>query len=100
MERCYSIYKNSKKQEHKASAVELLRVIADRRAIKWIADFLNDPNETIQNWGIGVVDQLSFAGRVFPEEIMPLLNSAENHKNEYVKEVAKKIKDRLKDEIQ
>jgi len=97
MKRCYEIYSSSGKPEHRASAVELLRVVADKRALKWIKEFLDDPDPTIQNWGIGIVDQLIFSGRIYQEEAAQLLEVAERHSNEYVRGVAKKIKERPKD---
>lgn len=100
MKRCYEIYKTSENSEWKAAAVELLRVVADKRALKWIKEILEDSNPTIQNWGIGIIDQLTFSGRVFPEDVMPLIEEAEQHSNTYVKEMASKIKVRLNSEIQ
>ncbi len=97
MKRCYEIYRSSGKPEHRASAIELLRVVADKRALKWVNEFLEDPNPTIQNWGIGIVDQLIFSGRIYSEDAAQLIEIAERHDNENVREVAKKIKGRPKD---
>lgn len=58
MQRCYEIYHSGADIEYRRAAIDLLRVVADERAFDWIEEFLADPDEGIQGWGIGVLDQL------------------------------------------
>lgn len=66
--------------------VELLRVAADRRALKWIHEFLNDPDEEIQFWGFGIVDQLLFSELVEEEEVAHIIEFAETNLGDNLRE--------------
>jgi hypothetical protein len=91
MKYCYDIYKFSENIENRISAIELLRVIADRRVLIWIEEFLSDANEGIQFWGIGIVDQLLFSQLVEYEDVQNILEKARDHKNSQVVEKAYEI---------
>ena len=58
MSYCYEIFRKSQDPDARWIAVELLRVVADRRALPWIPEFLADTDPRVQTWGIGVLDQL------------------------------------------
>jgi uncharacterized protein len=60
MKYCYDIYKNTDDIEIKRSAIGLLKVISDRRVLEWLPEFLADPDEGVQNGGMGIIDQLLF----------------------------------------
>jgi len=77
------------------SAVELLRVVADARALPWVADFLRDPDAGVQLWGIGVVDQLVFSRLVEPDDCAAVLRMAQHHSNAAVRERAAEIAQQL-----
>lgn len=66
--------------------MELLRVVADRRALPWVAEFLNDEDLQVQSWGIGVLDQLLWSELIEPEEAEEVLERAEGHANAAVRE--------------
>jgi hypothetical protein len=70
-------------------------VIADRRALPWIAEFLNDRDPGIQASGIGVLDQLLWSELLEPGEAESLMKAAEQHQNEHVRERANFIRDYL-----
>jgi len=93
--RCYEIFKSSGSVETRRTAVELLRVVADRRTLPWISEFLQDNDAVIQSWGIGVLDQLLFSELVEPEEAEDILRTAEQHNNESVRERTEFIRDYL-----
>jgi hypothetical protein len=95
MRRCYEIYKTSGDAEVRQAAVELLRVIADRRALRWVDEFLRDADEAIRGWGVGVLDQLLWSGLVQVEEGEDLLGQAERSSDEHVRERAAKIREYL-----
>ena len=96
MSHCYEIFKGSHKLAVRRSAVELLRVVADRRALPWIPEFLNDSDPDIQTWGIGVLDQLLFSELVWPEEAEELIKMAELHRNDGVRDAAESIRSHLR----
>ena len=81
----YQIYKNST-GERAANAVSLIKRIAHPRSTAWIKEFLAD--EHVALWGIGLLDQLAWSGRVQPEAIESLLALAEQHHHEHVREQA------------
>lgn len=96
MQRCYAIFKSKKDIESRRRAVELLLVVGDKRTLPWVKEFLRDPDSGIQNWGIGLLDQLVFSGLVEPSKIKGIIRLAEKHKSEFVKGTVKRIKIDLK----
>jgi HEAT repeat protein len=88
MQHCYKIFQHSDDLDARQSAIELLRIIADRRVLEWIPEFLADPDPSIQAWGIGVVDQLLFSDFLEDDEAQPILAAALHHQNPYVREQA------------
>ena len=83
---CYDIWRSSPSIGDRRAAVELLRVVADRRALNWVGQFLEDKDDAIQAWGAGVLDQLLWSNLVEPEEAEPVLVRAENHSSAAVRE--------------
>jgi len=96
MQHCYQIYKSNRSLAERSTAIELLRVVADERALEWVPEFLNDPDPNIQNWGVGVLDQLLWGGDVDADSCAALLDMARNHSNPSVREQAADIDDFLK----
>jgi hypothetical protein len=96
MVRCYELAQSPNDIETRRSAVELLRAVADRRALPWISEFLDDPDSQIQLWGIGIVDQLLFSDLVEPGEAEELLKRAEHHENSAVREQAESTRGYLR----
>lgn len=88
MSRCREIYETSPNLDARRVAIELLRVVADRRVLPWIPSFLRDADEGIQAWGAGIVDQLLWCELVTPAECTELFNEMTNHANEAVRETA------------
>ena len=97
MLRCNELFSTARDLEVRRSAVELLRVVADRRVVPWIPMFLADPDPGIQSWGIGILDQLVFSGSIDSEEVRPLIALALAHENNSVRTVARDIETRLED---
>lgn len=91
MQECYDVFRNSQDPQEKRDAIELLRVVADARAIKWIPEFLQSDDEGIQNWAIGIVDQLIFSGLCHEEDVGHILKAGTEHANEYVREKTAEI---------
>lgn len=74
MERCYEIFRNGENLEDRRAAVELLRVVADRRVVQWLTEFIDDPDPAIRQWGVGIVDQLAFSQLIDPVETRVILD--------------------------
>ena len=95
MNHCYEIFKSSRPIYERRMAVELVRVVADRRALPWVTEFLADPDEGIQCWGVGLLDQLLFSQFVEPLDAEASLRMAEAHSSKGVGEQARFIRDFL-----
>jgi len=96
MLRCREIFACAEDINERRAAVELLRVVADERALPWVGEFLADPDLEIQAWGIGVVDQLLFSALVDAESCEPLLALARSHENPQVREAAAAIDEQIR----
>ena len=48
-------------------------------------------NPGIQNWGIGIIDQLLFYSLCDDEDVAQILDEARNHSSQYVKEKAEEM---------
>jgi HEAT repeat protein len=92
MSYCYEIFKTHEDIETRRIAVALLKHGADRRALPWISEFLEDEDAQIQVWGVSVLDQMLFSYLIEPEEAEDLLRKAEQHENEAVRERADDIR--------
>ena len=99
MLRCREIANDATDPEERRTAVELLRVVADRRALPWISDYLDDRDEGIQFWAIGILDQLLRSELIEPEEAEGLLQIADRHPNAQVREQAQFIRGFLADRV-
>ena len=97
MQRCYAIFVSVDDLEVRRAAVELLRVVADRRALAWIPEFLADPDPGIQIWGIGVLEQLVFSGLVDAGKAKPIVELASEHENQSIRRIAAEVAERLSD---
>jgi len=86
MQRCHEIFLTSPDLEARRTAIELLRVVADGRALPWIAQYLADPDPRIQFWGAGILDQLLFSSLVELDDCTSLLDAMAVHENEKIRE--------------
>lgn len=97
MVRCKELAQASNDIETRRRAVYLLQAAADRRALGWVAEFLNDDDPQIQSCGAGVLDQLLWSESVEVEEAEELLLRAAGHANEGVRQRAEFIRSYLTD---
>jgi hypothetical protein len=88
MRRCHELYSTAENLETRRRAIELLRVVADRRAVSWVSQYLQDSDEQIQLWGAGILEQLLLSDLVQPEECLELLGDMATHANPKVQEFA------------
>jgi hypothetical protein len=92
MRRCKELIEESSNSEVRASAVELLRVVADARVLEWVPGFLADAQCEVQEYGVLIVDQLAFSLLVSEEQAEPVLLAAETSSNAKVREYAARIR--------
>lgn len=97
MQRCYEIYRSDSALPRRRTAVELVRFICDKQALPWVSEFLADPDDVVQMWGAGVVDQLLWDHSVEVEEVAPLLEQLGGHPNPQVRERYAFIQEYLQD---
>ena len=95
MEYCYEIYKSDDNAERRMFAVELLRAVADKRALQWINEFLDDNDPQIQAFGIGILDYLNLKSLIVLEDVENILSKAIKHSNPGVREAAEIISESL-----
>jgi hypothetical protein len=88
MEYCYEIYKSERSIEDKRYALILLKSVANRDAVHWIAEFLGDSDELIQIFGAEVLDQMAVSGVLDDddEDLIELFETCEKHPNESVRQ--------------
>jgi len=94
---CHEIATTANDILARRTAIHLLRAVADRRALPWVSEFLDDPDPEVQSLGLGVLEQLLWSDRIEPEEAGELLERAECHENEAVRERAAIIRGFLRD---
>ena len=97
MIRCRELSEPTNDIETRRSAVELLRVVADGRALPWVSEFLDDDDPGIQTWGMGLLDQLLWSELVEPDEAEGLIKRGEGHESEEVRQTAEFIRSYLRD---
>lgn len=72
----------------RAMAIELLRVVADLEVLDLVPEFLADPDQEVQAWGAGVVDQMVGDGMAEPDQVEACLLLMESHAAEAVRDFA------------
>jgi hypothetical protein len=97
MDYCYRIYKEDADIERRRGALELLRMISERRTLPWVREFLDDPDPEIQGYGASMLDQLLFARMIDKSECAGLLAIMRDHANESVRRYHSLIMDFLGD---
>ena len=73
------IYYESSDLESMRSALSLLKAISDRSIIDEVPEFLGHEDESIQNWGAAIVEQLAFSGIVSEKDCEGVLPLMERH---------------------
>jgi HEAT repeat protein len=93
MKYCYDIYSSQRPLKARRLAVELLRAIADERALDWVDEFLGDEDSEVQLWGASLLEQLIYKGFVEIDNAEPFIANAERHANPNVREQAVLIRE-------
>jgi HEAT repeat protein len=87
MKVCYDIFKNDDAVKRRINAVEMLQIIGDLQVVPWVKDFLQDPDDRIQEAGAGIIERLFKDGYVARSHIKGALTLMRKHSN---REVVKK----------
>ena len=90
---CHELYSSSREVEIRRTSVELLRVIADERALAWVLEFLRDDDAAIQLWGASLLEQLVSKELIEVDQAESVIIQAEQHSNPHVQERAKLIRE-------
>jgi|GEM_PF-3442873 len=82
---CLDFAYSESRYELRSSALDLMRMMADRTCLSRLVDLLNDPNQSIQNATANIIEQISVGGGGFLQaDITTLISLIEAHKNSYV----------------
>ena len=77
MDRCREIFLAPSDEQEAADAINLLKMVADRRVVDWIPEFLASENVGVRVWTLGILDQLLVMQEsISPEEAMPFFKQA------------------------
>ncbi len=95
--RCLEVYESDPSPARRAFAIDLLCDVGDESILPLINSFLVDPHEDIQCAGIAVLDALVWRECVRYEEVQDYLQLADQSGVEYVRMIAARIRDRLRE---
>lgn len=95
-DRCFATFRDADVPlGRRQAAVDLLRVVADARALDWIGELLADPDGEIQRCGALVLEGLIRREQVELADADPLLEAAERHPNRAVHEAMHWLREEL-----
>jgi len=92
---CHAISRSGAAVRDRQAAVRLLCYVGDRRALRWIAEFLDDPDRGIRTLGLDVLDQLFWTHQVEPDDCEELLRRAETHRDSQVRSTAARLREHV-----
>lgn len=76
MDRCMELFRNADDAQQATDAIELLRVVADKRALNWVPEIMASDNSGVRVWGVSLLDQLWMAGEIEPDDGRPFVRAA------------------------
>ena len=76
-------------------AVELLRAIANKRAVKWVDEFIDDQAPQIQVLGMGILDYLNLKRLIILKDVEGILSKADKHSNPGARETAQMLREQI-----
>ena len=101
MNRCNEIFLTTNDYETASFAICLLQVVADRRVLDWIPQYLASANKGARIWGLGIVDQLLIMNEeITLNEAMPLIETGLIDPDESVQRQARQILEMVEGEKQ
>jgi HEAT repeat protein len=101
MERCREIFRAPADEQEAADAINLLKMVADRRVLDWIPEFMQSDNSGVKIWALGILDQLLVMQEsITPEEAMPFFKQALADPSKSVRDQATQFLDDFADNEQ
>lgn len=95
MEECHNIYRNSTNIEHRQNAVWLLCGIGDAYILKWVDEYLHDPDEIIQVWAAKVLLELTYSEQIDEGDLVKWIEKMEHHLSQEVRELGAQIRQQM-----
>jgi hypothetical protein len=97
MERCLAIFRTSEDADIKASAICLLKDVADRRVLEWMPEIASSPIPTVRYWSLGIIDQLLIMqNEIELSDALPIVTKLRNDPDLHVREHAEQILQMIK----
>ncbi|HEV8578899.1 MAG TPA: hypothetical protein VGX68_07420 [Thermoanaerobaculia bacterium] len=93
MEECFRIFRESQHAQERHLAMALLASIADRSAVRWLDEFLDDSDAVVQSWAARLLFELILEGEVEEAEVEEWVTKSERHPNHVVQEIAQQIRE-------
>lgn len=85
---CYEAYKNTSDPEKRQKAIYLIRHLANQRILKYIPEFLSDPDYDVQS-NVAILLRTILEQEIAEQEdIIPILETLVDHPNEELRRVA------------
>jgi hypothetical protein len=101
MERCREIFREPSDGQEAADAINLLKMVADRRVLSWIPEFMQSENVGVRVWTLGILDQLLIMQEaITPKEAAPFFKQALADPSKDVRDQASQFLDDFADEEQ
>jgi HEAT repeat protein len=98
MERCLEIFRESADPQQAGHAIYILKMIADRRVLDWVPEFMASENEAVRVWTLGILDQLLVMQEaITPEEAAPFFKQALGDPSDNVRNEASRFLEDLAD---
>jgi len=98
MERCLEIFREPADPQQAGDAIYILKMIADRRVLDWVPEFMASENESVRVWTLGILDQLLVMQEaITPEEAAPFFEQALADPSDNVRNEASRFLEDLAD---
>ena len=98
MERCLEIFRAPCDEQEAADAINLLKMVADRRVLDWIPEFMASETVGVRVWTLGILDQLLIMQEaITPEEAVPFFKQALADSDKNVRDQAAQFLDDFAD---
>jgi hypothetical protein len=99
MDRCLAVFRADPDIERVRAAVQLLKWVADARAIEWYPEFAAHEDVGVRIWAVGVIDQLWMIGEIEPEHAIEQLQTSLEDETEKVRSQAERVVEMIREDI-
>ena len=99
MDRCLAVFESDPDIDRVRTAIELLRWVADLRALAWYPSIMAHEDEMVRVWGTRLIDQLWMSGELEAEDAMSYLTPALTDRSEIVRSNAEQVIEMLEQDM-